>query len=185
MCIRDSYYSVNVNSAIDATILEDYLVRAFTEASMNVEFEYAVYDCANDEYLYSNYCNLTEEKDQVTVSQEHPKFNDLTYYFVVQFPRRSSSLIKDLKTPITFSLLSISSILAFMYAIWVILRQQQVTDLQTDFINNMTHEFKTPISSIKIASEYLLSDPHVKDSCLLYTSPSPRDATLSRMPSSA
>ncbi len=45
-----------------------------------------------------------------------------------------------------------------MYAIWVILRQKQVTDLQTDFINNMTHEFKTPISSIKLASDYLVNN---------------------------
>ena len=158
-----NYYSVNVNSAIDANILEDYLVRAFTEASMDIEFEYAVYDCANDEYLYSNYCNLTEGQDKESVSENHPKFDDLTYYFVVQFPSRSSSLIKDLRIPLLFSALTILSILAFVYAIWVILRQQQVTDLQTDFINNMTHEFKTPISSIKLASDYLLTDKSIND----------------------
>ena len=158
-----NYYSVNVNSAIDANILEDYLVRAFTEASMDIEFEYAVYDCANDEYLYSNYCNLTEGQDKESVSENHPKFDDLTYYFVVQFPSRSSSLIKDLRIPLLFSALTILSILAFVYEIWVILRQQQVTDLQTDFINNMTHEFKTPISSIKLASDYLLTDKSIND----------------------
>ena len=158
-----NYYSVNVNSAIDANILEDYLVRAFTEASMDIEFEYAVYDCANDEYLYSNYCNLTEGQDKESVSENHPKFDDLTYYFVVQFPSRSSSLIKDLRIPLLFSALTILSILAFVYAIWVILRQQQVTDLQADFINNMTHEFKTPISSIKLASDYLLTDKSIND----------------------
>ena len=157
-----NYYSVNVNSAIDANILEDYLVRAFTEASMDIEFEYAVYDCADDEYLYSNYCNLTEGQDKESVSENHPKFDDLTYYFVVQFPSRSSSLIKDLRIPLLFSALTILSILAFVYAIWVILRQQQETDLQTDFINNMTHEFKTPISSIKLASDYLLTDKSIK-----------------------
>jgi len=157
-----NYYSVNVNSAIDANILEDYLERAFTEASLGMGFEYAVYDCATDEYLYSNYCNLTEGQDEETVSQNRPKFDDLTYYFVVRFPSRSSSLINDLKTPILFSILAFLSILAFMYAIWVIFRQQQVTDLQTDFINNMTHEFKTPISSIKLASDYLLTDDAIK-----------------------
>ena len=38
---------------------------------------------------------------------------------------------------------------------WVILQQKRLSELQKDFINNMTHEFKTPISSIKIASDYL------------------------------
>lgn len=157
-----NYYSVNVNSAIDANILEDYLVRAFTDAVMPLDFEYAVYDCANDEYLYSNYCNLSEEKDIDQISTSHPKFNDLIYYFVVEFPSRSGDRIKDLRIPVLFSMLTVLSILSFIYAIWVILRQKQVTDLQKDFINNMTHEFKTPISSIKLASDYLLKDINIQ-----------------------
>ncbi len=150
-----NYYTVNVNSAIDAYVLEDYLVRGFTEASITTDFEYAVYDCSNDEYVYSNYCNLSEQQDKGESIESHPKFNDLIYYFVVKFPSRSGNLINDLRIPIIFSLLTILSVISFMYAIWVILRQKQVTDLQTDFINNMTHEFKTPISSIKIAADYL------------------------------
>jgi len=157
-----NYYSVNVNSAIDANILEDYLVREFTEASMTPDFEYAVYDCANDEYLYSNYCNLSEQKDQEEISTSHPKFDDLIYYFIVKFPSKSSMLVNDFKIPLLFSLLTILSMLSFMYAIWVILRQQQTTDLQRDFINNMTHEFKTPISSIKLASDYLIKNEKIK-----------------------
>jgi len=156
-----NFYSVNINSAIDANILEDYLVREFTDASLTIDFEYAVYDCANDEYLYSNFCNLSEQTKDEGISVSHPKFEDLIYYFVVKFPSRSSLLIKDLQIPLLFSLLTILSILSFMYAIWVILRQQQMTDLQKDFINNMTHEFKTPISSIKLASDYLIKDERI------------------------
>jgi len=158
-----NYYTVNVNSTIDANILEDYLVRTFNESAMDIDFEWAIYDCANDDFLYSNYCNLTEEQDKETVSGNHPKFNDLTYYFGVNFPSRSSSVIKDLRIPLLFSVLAILSLLAFMYAIYVILRQKKVTDLQTDFINNMTHEFKTPISSIKLASDYLMTNEHIKN----------------------
>ena len=156
-----NFYSVNINSAIDANILEDYLVREFTDASLTIDFEYAVYDCANDEYLYSNFCNLSEQTKDEGISVSHPKFEDLIYYFVVKFPSRSSLLIKDLQIPLLFSVLTILSILSFMYAIWVILRQQQMTDLQKDFINNMTHEFKTPISSIKLASDYLIKDERI------------------------
>lgn len=163
-----NYYTVNINSAIDANILEDYLVRTFTDSAMDIDFEWAIYDCANDDYLYSNYCNLTEEKDNEAVSGNHPKFDDLIYYFGVNFPSRSGSLIKDLRIPLLFSLLAILSLLAFMYAIWVILRQKKVTDLQTDFINNMTHEFKTPISSIKLASDYLMTNEHIQNDTRLH-----------------
>ncbi len=41
---------------------------------------------------------------------------------------------------------------------WIILEQKRLSELQKDFINNMTHEFKTPISSIKIASDFLAND---------------------------
>lgn len=157
-----NYYTVNINSAIDANVLEDYLVRAFTEESLKIDFEYAVYDCLNDEYLYSNYCNLSERKDIEEQTSNLPKFDDLIYYFVVKFPSRTSHLINDLRMSMLFSILTILSMLAFIYAIWVILRQKQVTDLQKDFINNMTHEFKTPISSIKLASDYLLKDEKIK-----------------------
>ena len=46
---------------------------------------------------------------------------------------------------------------------WVILQQKRLSDLQKDFINNMTHEFKTPISSIKIAANVLRANPEIQD----------------------
>jgi len=49
-----------------------------------------------------------------------------------------------------------------MYALTIILRQKRLFELQKDFINNMTHEFKTPISTILIASEALLQDEQIK-----------------------
>ena len=155
---RSSNYAVNVNSAIDANILEDFLIRSFDEASLNTVFEYAVYDCANDQLAYHNLCNLTAGQESIDQSENLPKFDDLIYYFVVSFPKRDSYIINDLQSNVIFSLISILAVLMFMYAIWVILKQQKLTDLQKDFINNMTHEFKTPISSIKIASDVIISD---------------------------
>ena len=156
-----NYYSVNVNSSIDANILEDFLIREFNNRSIHTAFEYAVYDCATDNLVYGNYCNLSENADDYIRSQDLPKFNDLIYYFVVKFPSRKSYLINDMSTTILLSILTILAVISFLYAIWFIVQQKQVTDLQTDFINNMTHEFKTPISSIKIASDVLIENQNV------------------------
>ncbi len=159
---KSNYYSVNVNSAIDAHILEDFLVREFDAASLNTLYEYAIYDCANDSLIHQNFCNLSQGPEYFQSSENLPKFDDLIYYFVVNFPDRERYLINDLKSNLLFSLLTVLSILFFMYAVWLVLKQQKVTDLQKEFINNMTHEFKTPISSIKIASEVILGHEAIK-----------------------
>ena len=159
---QSSNYAVNVNSAIDANILEDFLVRTFNEASLNTAFEYAVYDCVNNELEYKNICNLSAGQEDYAKSETLPTFDDLIYYFVISFPQRSSYLTNDLNTNILFSIMTVLAVLIFMYGIWVILKQQKVTDLQKDFINNMTHEFKTPISSIKIASDVIINSDSVK-----------------------
>lgn len=162
-----NYYSVNVNSAIDANILEDYLFQEFEKASLNTVFEYAVYDCSSDQLVYGNFCSINEDSQEFVRSDNLPKFNDLIYYFVVKFPSRGSYIVDSMRQSILFSMIAFLAIAFFAYAMWVILRQKQLTELQKDFINNMTHEFKTPISSIKIASDVIRSDSAVQDNTRL------------------
>ena len=163
-----NYYSVNVNSAIDANILEDYLFQEFEKASLNTVFEYGVYDCSTDQLVYGNICNINEDSQEFEESENLPLFDDdLIYYFVVKFPSRGSFLVNSMRQSILFSLIAFLAIAFFAYAMWVILRQKQLTELQKDFINNMTHEFKTPISSIKIASDYIHSTLAVQDNTRL------------------
>ena len=162
-----NYYSVNINSAIDANVLEDYLFQEFEKASLNTVFEYGVYDCSTDQLVYGNICNINEDSQEFVKSENLPKFDDLIYYFVVKFPSRGSYLVDSMRQSILFSLIAFLAIAFFAYAMWVILRQKQLTELQKDFINNMTHEFKTPISSIKIASDYIHSNLTVQDNTRL------------------
>ena len=79
----------------------------------------------------------------------------------INFPSRTSLLLQNMKAV----LLSSGSLLlvllgCFAYTISSILRQKKVSEMKTDFINNMTHEFKTPVATIMIASE-ALKDPDV------------------------
>lgn len=151
-----NYYAVNINTSIDAGILEDYLLQELTNHQMKVDFEYGVYDCHTQDLVYGNYCKSSEEGYNSSISNRTlPKMEELEYYFVVSFPDRSSYLFSNIWLTVLFSLISILAVLFFLYAIWIILKQKKHSELQKDFINNMTHEFKTPLASIKIASEFL------------------------------
>jgi len=159
-----NYYAVNINSQIDAGVLEQYLLQEMSKQSLTIDFEYAVYDCFNDELVYGNYCSVQNMKEHsVKKGNKLLKFNDLTYYFVVRFPARESFLLANKNMALILTSLSVLAIAFFLYSMWVILEQKRLSELQKDFINNMTHEFKTPISSIKIASDFLANDENIKN----------------------
>ena len=158
-----NYYAVNINDIIDANILEDYLIREFESRGINTDFEYAVYDCQSQEMVYGNYCKMSDLEETKTTQDILPKFDNLIYYFVVGFPSKSSYLIGSLWQQMLYSFITLLALAFFIYSMWVILQQKKLSDLQKDFINNMTHEFKTPISSIKIAANVIKSDPLIQN----------------------
>jgi two-component system, OmpR family, phosphate regulon sensor histidine kinase PhoR len=160
-------YAVNINSKItDFAILEKYLNQEISNVFINTDFEYAVYDCASSEMIYGNYVKMgsSNKKKKNSIL---PKFTHLDYYFVIKFPERESYIVSNLWTTILIASVAILSILFFTYSILIILRQKRLSDLQKDFINNMTHEFKTPIASIKIAAEVIQNDNTVKQNTRL------------------
>lgn len=63
-----NYYAVNINSAIDAGILEQYLLQEMRKQSLTIDFEYAVYDCSTDKLVYGNYCSA-ENKDEKDIKK--------------------------------------------------------------------------------------------------------------------
>ena len=81
----------------------------------------------------------------------------------IHFPTMNSYIYSSVRFMIPALIFTIVLCIAFIYTIYVILRQKKVTELKNDFINNMTHEFKTPISTISLASQ-MLTDSSVTKS---------------------
>ncbi len=158
-----NYYTVNVNSAIDVSVLEDYLLQELSARSIDTEIEYAVYDCFSDDLVFGNCCKPAEDEEADKDVVPLQTFDDLVYYFVVKFPQKRSYILSNLKQTILFNGIALLACLFFIYSMWVILKQKRLSEMQTDFINNMTHEFKTPISSIKIASEVLMKSESIME----------------------
>lgn len=156
-------YVVNVNDIIDAQVLEDYLIQNFEERSLDADFEYGIYDCLSDDMLYGNYCDIGSRNKENSKESVLPKFKELEYYFVVRFPSKVGYILSNLSQATLFSIITLLAIAFFIYTIFVILRQRRLSEMQRDFINNMTHEFKTPIASIKLAAATISKDEYIKE----------------------
>lgn len=88
---------------------------------------------------------------------------------LVYFPNEKRFLVRQLSELLFVSgALILTIILAFASTIYVILRQKKLSEMKSDFVNNMTHEFKTPISTIALACE-ALRDNDIQKSEVLYS----------------
>lgn len=160
--ISSDYYIVNIREVIDANVLKLYLRDEFDRMNIQTDYEYAIYDCASEKMVYGEYVSF-QDKDKRTRLGKLPKYDEFIYYFGVNFPKQASYLIAGNQLWIFFSVLLLLTVLFFVYAINIILRQKQLSELQKEFINNMTHEFKTPISTILIAADALLEEEQIKN----------------------
>lgn len=90
----------------------------------------------------------------------NPKMNLVRVYF----PNRDNYIFQSMfKSALTSIIMSVVLFLTFVFTIYLMIRQHRVAEIKTDFMNNMTHEFKTPISSISLASQ-MLNDENVTKS---------------------
>jgi len=84
-----------------------------------------------------------------------PRLKRENYYFGVYFPHRPNHVAHGLSIWF-FSSLGLLCVLIFLgYVVFVILKQKRLSEVKKDFVNNMTHEFKTPLASIQLAAEVL------------------------------
>jgi len=158
--VSSNYFVVDLNSTIDANILEHYLKLEFSRFNILTDFEYSIYNCDTDAMEYGNYFFYNGSVKEDAISVDLPKYQEYNYYFGVNFPLLKNTIAGDMA--IWFFLIGILlvSVIFFAYAIFVILQQKRLSEMQRDFINNMTHEFKTPIASINISAD-VISDPDI------------------------
>lgn len=160
--ISNDYYVVNIENDFEPDILEFYLKSEFKKMNITTDFEYAMYNCQSNEMVYGDYVSLSKKLDKKQ-SVHFPKHEDLVYYFAIRFPNETSYIFSSLRFWFVLSILLIIILLIYIYSIFTLLQQKKYSELQRDFINNMTHEFKTPLASILIASNYLIKQDSIKE----------------------
>lgn len=152
--LSSNYFVVSVNGEIDTKVLESLLKAEFRSRGLNMDFEYGVYDCNHQKLVYGNYVSYTED-EKYRAPRELPQWKNDLYYFSVNFPNKTNQLIGSMGIWLFSSVVLLIVVLFFAYALITIFRQKQLSQVQKDFVNNMTHEFKTPVSTILVTSRLL------------------------------
>ena len=166
--VASNYYVVDINDDINASNLEFFLRKELEGVGLREDFEYGIYNCDTRDMAYGRYISYSEPADEKPVEPEVanlpvPEDETLLYYFGVRFPNRTSQILSNMRLTLIFSAILLVTILFFLYSMFIILRQKRLSEMQKDFINNMTHEFKTPISTIKISADTFLKSPEVRE----------------------
>lgn len=157
--LTTNYFVVLVNGPIDNNLLEFLLITEFEKRNIKADFEYGIYDCMEQCMEGGKQISPKHTASLVNFS-ELPAWNNDGYYFGVQFPMVEATLISQMGIWGFSSIVMLIVIFFFVYTLFVILKQRRLSEIQKDFINNMTHEFKTPLSTIAISTS-VLKDPGI------------------------
>jgi two-component system, OmpR family, phosphate regulon sensor histidine kinase PhoR len=163
-----NYYVVNIETEINPEALEIFLQKELQAKDLTLDFEYAVFDCSTKQMVYGDYCAHEDDKGKKTRVANLPLDPEFTYYFGVRFPTHSNFLLDRMQVSFILTGILLITVLFFAYSLWVIFRQRRYSEMQKDFINNMTHEFKTPLSTIQIAADVFLNNQQVQGDARLH-----------------
>lgn len=158
-----NYFIVNTESEINAQRLEYLMQQELQRLRLDIDFEYAIFDCFSNEMAYGGYCSAEAPlpAGDAVSSSYLPPDEGLLYYFGVKFPTRTGYIWRKMQLVVFLSVILLVTVAFFVYSLLVILRQRRLAGMQKDFIDNMTHEFKTPLSTIRIAAGVFERAPQV------------------------
>jgi len=156
--ISQNYFVVQINDTLHPFLLENLLVQEFKARNLTETFEYAIYDCFTDSIVFGKSVSIKENESESAHYLQYIKWERDGHYFGVYFPQRVAQLFSSLEIWVYSSILVVIITIFFAYTLFVILQQKKLSEVRTDFVNNMTHELKTPIATINLASS-ALGDP--------------------------
>jgi two-component system phosphate regulon sensor histidine kinase PhoR len=148
---------------IDFKSLDHYLKSELKNFGIDIEYHFTVIDKnGNEAYRCPDYTAKGSEQSYNTilfVNDPPAKMSILK----VHFPTKQDYIYDSIDFIVPSTVFIAVLLIVFIFTIYIVFRQKRLTEMKNDFINNMTHEFKTPISTISLAAQ-MLQDPGVSKS---------------------
>lgn len=155
--------------------LDKYLTQEFEDQRIGLRFDYGVYSEEDGLYVLNGIYtvpSINAEASEIETPTE--KGLNTSEYKIslwkpneslkVYFPNKTSFIWSDVLPEMISSIVFTGLILfCFLYTLYIILKQKKISEITNDFINNMTHEFKTPIATISLAADSINSPKILSD----------------------
>ena len=177
--VVDEMFFINRSSSIQERLgnisIDSLLTKELTERGINAKFTFGIIEGSDDSLVFisDEYPVQFLRNTNFRVELFDDDFEAESDYLLVDFPDKDEYIISSVVGLLLLSLFLILLISYLFYlTIKMLLQQKKLTELKNDLINNITHEFKTPISTIQLACE-ALNEPKLvvnKESASRYTS---------------
>ena len=151
--LSSNFFFVATESALNHYALDSLLKEELLRRHLAVDYELGIYNADDDTLVYGQYVEAT--KKLLLEKQWHDNTTLREKNFAVYFPRKESYVVAQLDIWIFSTLALVLMTFFFAYALSTLLRERKFSELKNDFINNMTHEFKTPVTNIGITGEII------------------------------
>lgn len=145
----------------DSTIIRDYLRNELESSGLTMPFYFSVTNARNQLIYSTRDYQLGTTKN--LYSQTLFPNTGAPLRLNVEFPQKNKYIFSSVRFIIPTLISTLILLIIFLFTIIMAFRQKKLSEIKTDFIHNMTHELKTPISTISLASQ-MLSDPSVRKS---------------------
>ena len=150
----------SIGERVNFKKLDNYLKSNFINNGVELLYHFSVIDKDGREvYRCSDYEDGGSEDSytQPLFQNDPPAKMSIVK---VHFPGKKDYIFDSVSFMIPSMIFTIVLLITFIFTIYIVFRQKKLTEMKNDFINNMTHEFKTPISTISLAAQ-MLKDPAV------------------------
>ncbi len=147
---------INIQDRIDINILKRMIRESFKSNGIDYPYEFGVRNENNEYAIKSKNFNLDYVQKTYEITLYPNDILSSPNYLVVYFNKDKSDILRQLpQTAYTSIILTLIISLTFSFTIYIIFKQRKLSEIKNDFISNMTHELKTPISTISLAAQML------------------------------
>ncbi|WP_431215571.1 sensor histidine kinase [Puia sp. P3] len=157
---NDNYFLFKADTIPSKDSLVYYIQDEFADFGVLTDCKLGAYNAAKKQYVYEEFIPAPASRyaGVKPVTGEMPVFDDESDHILLYFPHRHEYILEQMDFWIVSTVVLFLALIGLAASLFYFYRQKFLSEIQKDFVNNFTHEFKTPLAVMKIAADVLGQD---------------------------